>query len=38
MEGVREKVLRRIFRPQTKTWREAGDDCKMRKFINCTLQ
>jgi len=29
-------VLRRIFGPKKKR-QEAGEDCKMRSFITCTL-
>jgi hypothetical protein len=26
-------VLRRIFRPKGRKWREAGEDCILRSFI-----
>jgi hypothetical protein len=31
------RVLRRKFGPRGRKWREAGEDCITRSFINCTL-
>jgi hypothetical protein len=31
------RVLRGILRPKGEEWQEAGGDCVMRSFINCTL-
>jgi hypothetical protein len=30
-------VLRRIFGPKGRKWRETGEDCIMRSFITCTV-
>jgi hypothetical protein len=31
------RVLRGIFVPKGRKWRETGEDCIMRSFITCTL-
>jgi len=31
------RVLRKIFRPKDRKWREDGEDCIMRNLVTCML-